>query len=332
MSWWWLAPWVLALAALPFVWGPLWRIAASFTSYDPAATTSSSAPSRLGFSAKHEGADWRIVWSRDALARLNVLGAMLSIRDGGVERLQFLSPQDLAAGAILYVPKTSDLTFHLKVTVPEGPEIEEQIRVLGAQAADEIQLAHPVQPRRIGDASREYPPAGLTSSPDAQQNPAHAAATREFQPPAAAASGAAPAAEIALPDVKLPASAAPQIPRIDAAAPPPPAPAPIPAAPPAEAAKPAPALPTRTEPAPRRTVAAAWPRNAPRASPVEIRIRVQIDAAGRVVGAIPLQRTVANFPFVDAALTASRMWIFTPASENGKPVPAESVLTFKFNP
>jgi hypothetical protein len=51
-----------------------------------------------------------------------------------------------------------------------------------------------------------------------------------------------------------------------------------------------------------------------------------------VVGATPIQRTVANFPFVDSALTASRLWTFAPAMENGKAVASETVLTFKFTP
>lgn len=328
LSWWWLAPWVLALVVLPFVWRPLWRIASSLTTFEPATATTSSAPSQLGFSAKHEGSDWRIIWSREALARLNVLGAMLSISDGGVERLQFLSPQDLAAGAILYVPKTSDLVFNLKVTVSNGPEIEEQIRVLGADAG-EPQLAHPViQPRRIGEAARDY--AGGGQIPGTQQAPARPA-TRQFQPPTTSAVRPAPASEVALPEVKLPTSSAPQIPRLDAVAPPPAAPAPAPTQTEARV-PPGLAVVTRTEASPRRTVPAAWPRNAARSNPVEIKIRVQIDTSGRVVGATPLQRTVANFPFVDAALTAARMWTFSPANENGKPVPAESVLTFKFNP
>jgi hypothetical protein len=98
-------------------------------------------PSQLAFSDTHEGSDWRRVWNSDDLTRLNAVGAMLTIRDGGVDRLQFLSSQDLAAGAIFYVPRTSDLTFNLKVALAAGPDIEEQIRVLGASPDHVPQLA-----------------------------------------------------------------------------------------------------------------------------------------------------------------------------------------------
>src|SRR3954471_24377757 len=132
MSWWWLAPCLLAIAAFSLFWRPFWRLANSSFPPDSSAGAPIATPSQLGFSASHEGSDWRLVWNREAVARLNAVGAMLSIHDGGVDRLQFLSAQDLAAGAIFYVPRTSDLTFNLKVALAAGPDIEEQIRVLGA--------------------------------------------------------------------------------------------------------------------------------------------------------------------------------------------------------
>jgi protein TonB len=325
VSWWWLAPCVLALAAFPFVWRPLWQMinTPQTTDWVEAPRT----PTQLGFSATHEGADWKLGWSRDALARLNALGAMLTIRDGGVERLQFLSAQDLAAGTVIYIPRTSDLSFNLKVTVANGPEIEEQIRVLGADSGDGPQLAQSVP--RAGEAARQAAPAEETT--------ALAQAEREFQPPPARiARSTAP--DTALPEVPLPAAAVPQLPQTTPVAPPPPRqtalnPAPPSPAPPNPAPNAAPAAPVvRTDASPLRTVPAAWPRNAVRSGAMDIRIRVQIDVRGRVVGATPLQRTVANYPFVDSALSAARMWTFTPAVENGKPVPSESVLTFKFTP
>jgi hypothetical protein len=326
VSWWWLAPCVLALVAFPFVWRPLWQMANTPQAADW--VEAPRTPTQLGFSATHEGADWKLVWSRDALTRLGALGAMLTIRDGGVERLQFLSAQDLAAGTVFYIPRTSDLSFNLKVTVANGPEIEEQIRVLGAETGDRPQLGQSV-PRRMDEASRQAPPAEETTE--------LAQAQREFQPPPARISRSA-APDTALPEVGLPAAAVPQLPQTTPVAPPPPRqtalnPAPARPTAPNAAPNPAPTEPiVRTDASPLRTVPAAWPRNAVRSGAVDIRVRVQIDARGRVVGATPLQRTVANYPFVDSALSAARMWIFTPAVENGKSVPSESVLTFKFTP
>ncbi len=340
MSWWWLAPCLLAIAAFSLFWRPFWRLANSVPPSEAGTGVAASAPSQLGFSASHEGSDWRLVWNRDALARLNAVGAMLAIRDGGVDRLQFLSSQDLAAGAIFYVPRTSDLTFNLKVALAAGPDIEEQIRVLGATPDHVPQMASGVQqPRRIGDAAREVAQAAAPESAKA--------ALREFRPPAPLtrppAQAHTQALDASLPDVKLPAAAAPQIQQAALTPPLPPRPiaeAPKPAVPAtspqqmAEPPRPSPILNavTRVDPAPIRSVPASWPRNVPHHTAMEVRILVRIDPRGRVVGATPVQRTVSNFPFVDAALTASRSWTFSPALENGKPVNSETVLTFRFTP
>src|SRR4051794_7269966 len=81
MSWWWLAPCLLAIAAFSLFWRPFWRLAnASLLPNSPVGAPM-PAPSQLGFSASHEGSDWRLVWNREALARLNAVGAMLSIHD-----------------------------------------------------------------------------------------------------------------------------------------------------------------------------------------------------------------------------------------------------------
>ena len=337
VSWWWVAPCVLALAALPFVWRPLWRLTSSPPPTDTVQPTRSS---QLGFAATHEGSDWKLVWSREALARLNVIGAMLTISDGGVWRLQYLSPQDLAAGTVFYIPRTSDLAFNLKVTVANGSDIEEQIRVLGAEKPDEAVMAERV-PRRIGESSRDAT-ATVTVEPGA---PPLVTAQREFRPPAPKAARSSTGADTAMPEVALPAASLPQLPQTSASPPPPPAPKSAPPQPaqtqPAASAQsttvPSPVVPSsgtisRTDASPLRTVPAAWPRNTTRSGAFDVKIRVQIDPQGRVVGATPLQRTVANYPFVDSALTAARMWIFKPAVENGKPVASESVLTFKFTP
>jgi TonB family protein len=65
---------------------------------------------------------------------------------------------------------------------------------------------------------------------------------------------------------------------------------------------------------------------------MEVQIRVHVDANGKVVRATPVQRTVANYEFVNSATTAAMSWQFSPAKENGRPVAAEAVLTFKFKP
>jgi protein TonB len=79
-------------------------------------------------------------------------------------------------------------------------------------------------------------------------------------------------------------------------------------------------------------IAAAWPQMVPRGSPVEVKVRVIIDANGRVTNVVPVQRTAVNYQFVNSAVAAAKVWTFAPAMENGHAVPGESVLTFKFTP
>jgi TonB family protein len=346
ISWWWLAPFAIGVATAAMEWRPLSRMVGSMNSTPPAdATATPQKSSQLGFSATHEGKDWHLVWNRDAIARLDMVGAMLTITDGGVDRMQFLSARDLAAGALFYVPRTSDLTFNLKVAVSNAPDIEEQIRVLGADAEADPSSGAP--PRRIfGEAARANAPVNRAAAPESSAPPSESAAPtsvarKAFQPPSLPLRAAAtPDSAAALPEVRLPASAAPQLQTVGPAPPPPrPAPppqqsvttAPQPAAP---ATRPDPVQPrvVRTDPAPLRAVNASWPRNTSREGKVEVRIRVTIDARGRVTSVTPLDRNVRNFAFVDSALTAARLWTFAPAMENGTAVPSESILTFKFSP
>jgi protein TonB len=327
VSWWWIAPCAFVLVAIPFVWRPLWQMAGAMSAPTSFAGPVPESASRLGFSAAHEGTDWRLVWNREALKRLGAVGALLSIRDGGVDRLQFLSPLDLAAGAILYVPKSSDLLFNLKITLADGPDIEEQIRVLGQDQDAAADLNYP-PPRRIGEAARTSLP-GATSPSGAPTGAAAPQPVKQFQPPPAPSRAPAAPREVALPDIRMPATAAPALRFTGTLAPPKPTPAAAPAAPTPQIITP---LTTHVDAAPVRTVIAQWPRGAARQSLTEVRIRVRIDPQGRVVGATPLDRTVANFPFVDSAMAAARLWTFSPATENGKPVASETVLTFKFNP
>jgi TonB family protein len=79
-------------------------------------------------------------------------------------------------------------------------------------------------------------------------------------------------------------------------------------------------------------ITAAWPPMVPRRGAVEVQVRVHVDATGKVVRATPVQRTVANYEFVNSATAAAMSWLFVPAKDNGRPVASEAVLTFKFRP
>ena len=352
---WWLAGGLAVLAAIaPYIWFSFRRpaVVAAPTSESVAGATAS----RLGFHASRENGDWRLMWDRDAVAKLEPIGGMLTINDGGAERVQFLAPVDLASGFLLYVPRSGDLMFNLTITSANG-DTQERVRVLGPQFPSPSQSYSSQRvPAVTADSSRATPashtdtarvtqPGQKDTSQDAPSggapsSSATAAAPRTFTPPASASTTAAPklVSEVDLPQVSLPASAAPALPRGAAVAPPP-----HPVSPPSQPVQPPPAQSkppvsaagrpaTHSAPIPVRMIAATWPRMVARRSPMEVQVRVHVDAYGKVVQATPVQRTVANYEFVNSATTAAMTWLFTPAKENGRPVAGEAVLTFKFRP
>jgi len=197
----------------------------------------------LSFRAEREHGDWRLEWDRDAVAKLDPVGAMLAITDGGIERSQFLSPEDLASGFMLYVPHNPELLFRLKISGKDG-DVEEQFRILGATVPQVAETKVP-EPRR----ERIYIPSGPRSSPE-----------------------------------------------------------------------------------PVRMIAAAWPASVPRVVPVQVQVRVWVDANGRVIRTAPAEPGAARDRFVQSAMAAARSWSFTPARSARGAVPAETVLTFKFKP
>ena len=65
-------------------------------------------------------------------------------------------------------------------------------------------------------------------------------------------------------------------------------------------------------------------------SGVQIQIHIEIDARGKVTNATPIGVTAANFPLISVAVRASRSWQFEPAKMDGRPVPSEMNLVFRF--
>jgi TonB family protein len=66
---------------------------------------------------------------------------------------------------------------------------------------------------------------------------------------------------------------------------------------------------------------------------VVVHVRVVVDAAGRVTAAEPVPGKGAVSGFLgNSAATAAKLWRFDPARADGKPVPSEVVLVFRFAP
>jgi len=95
----------------------------------PVQTVNAAASTHLGFSAKREGADWKLSWDRASIDALDPAWATLSIQDGGYQQQVPLSRAELASGLLYYTPQSSDLSFSLRVD-RKGADLEEHVRVL----------------------------------------------------------------------------------------------------------------------------------------------------------------------------------------------------------
>ncbi len=99
----------------------------------PVQVVSAAVSPHLGFSAKREGADWKLSWDRASIDALNPAWATLSIQDGGYQQQVPLSRAELASGILYYTAQSSDLSFSLRVD-RGGADLEEHVRVLEAPA------------------------------------------------------------------------------------------------------------------------------------------------------------------------------------------------------
>ena len=83
-------------------------------------------------------------------------------------------------------------------------------------------------------------------------------------------------------------------------------------------------------PKPVRQVAAKLPIGVVVADPAEVQVKVEINAAGKVTKAIPLKVKATNYSLVEPTVRAAESWAFDPAQENGRPVPSNMIVTFRF--
>jgi hypothetical protein len=283
--------------------------------FSDAAVSAATSSVRTGFSAAREGALWRLTWDRAAVAALNPTGAVLAIRDGGKEQQVGLTASDLSSGTILYTPQSSDLLFSLNIVMAGSQVAEEHVRVLGALPAAEPpsarDLAEPVkivvheQVRTL----RPFTPA--TNAPGDFSSVKSAAA--EIPPPPSIA--AASPVNSTIPILPPPTSVA----------------APVPANPTPPPATPAPSAPVTVDPKVVRRVSPNFSGPLPSGTGATVQIRVQIDAAGKVIKVTPItSNAYVDIRLVQAAAAAAKSWVFDPATIDGRPVPSERILDFHF--
>ncbi|MBV8842236.1 MAG: hypothetical protein JO307_05435 [Bryobacterales bacterium] len=348
---------LLASAAVVFRWVDLRRSSADATRQD------SPAALRTGFSANPDGSSWKLTWNSAAVLAMNPTGATLFIQDGGDEQDVPLTMADLSGGTIYYSAKSGELAFRLQVRRNGASVAEERVRVLDkiksiARTPQQTQLSNdstyllPGSQRMAGRAQFEASSASENpATPSEADRRLSATATRKFIPPKSVSApppsnpilgAAGPISATALPVSPAVSTsfAAPPPPPAATAAPPPPA-ATIAASPAAPATSQpqsvSPVVPVAGTPpqynfqAPRpvKQVQPVAPPDARAAGGTQITVVVSIDAKGKVLKATPTGR-VEDFYLFGVAIRAARLWEFEPARLNGKAVPSEISLIFRF--
>ncbi len=304
-----------------------------------------AAPGRPTFALDVEKklGDLVLTWSRSVPAIETATRAVLYIRDGAVDRSYDVDVTQLRTGTVFYTPLSGDVQFRLEVYgAGEIPAIA-TARVLSAALPPPLPLtpADPAAAPRTAAALAALEKSTPLSTRREETTRAGAdlparslyyAYPRPAEPRRQAVD-TPPLLGAAKPAVEGPAPVMPQGVRVDA--PPPPAPAPAPA-------KPAP-LPAQPPPPPRvsdyvapvavRRVSPAVPPNLRSLlrSEVRVEVKVAIDETGKVVRAEAVNTFGEMAPYLSQnAVNTARMWRFRPARNNGKPVPSEMLLNFRF--
>jgi hypothetical protein len=287
----------------------------------------------MGFSANREGPIWRLSWDRDAMAQIKPSGAVLAIKDGNRKQQLNLVPADLSSGTILYTPRGGDLVFSLQVERGSAAPIEEHIRVLDSQSVQKPpERGQQTLPNNTAVQAKASPrgstaptklPPSATSATDGERrltpipgtNPARAETT---------------AASASTRDVPPGPAETPQSPALDprSATGLPPSSLTVPAT------QPSAVVPTTVKPAyiGPKPVQQVPPQRPPdvNSSGVRIQVHVEIDAQGNVTRATAIGVTAANSPLVSVTERAARSWQFEPARMDGRPVPSEIDILFRF--
>jgi protein TonB len=310
------------------------------------AVPASAVAGPLGLKVVSSDKDFEISWDRQSPVVTQSSGGTLTIRDGGLTRTVLIAPAQLREGRIQYTPLFDDLNFRLEIS--QGARtVAESIQILSPSNRSWQGLLPDLPSDSVlqnslsaGKTQPPAQPANISPKPTVPAAPARTAG-KAFIPPIANATGAGPAAPAldAPPPVSdVPANPGPTltIPTASLIGRPP-------VAPPAASAAARPSLTTLAPAASSGAVAIEQVapvtsqdlRNALNASPGQtvVLVKVAIDASGKVKSAEVAsvsRKSPADFYIHAAALEAARSWKFKPATLNGKSVPSESTIQFKF--
>jgi hypothetical protein len=323
----------------------------------PAGTAAPPPSPKLGLVVTEENGKLHATWNHDSPAARSAIVGSLLIRDSERSQDIELSRADVTGGSIVYTPRSGDITFRLVLTNSAIETSAEMIRFIGGQShlvesrtqvstTDALVSATAprsasVAPPAVTASAAVTPPAvapsPVTPPPVTAPDPA-AGADRKTPaavvPPAlevanaSAAPNLVPAHTTSEDPIPPPAPVgnrpAPGVPSIGSSVP---APVPQATVPPTRAIASTPPIPLRTS-QPTKADRASWKLY----SPVTIPITVNVDASGRVMKAFPSVKPDPRInPFlVQLCINSAMEWVFKPATREGRPVPAEFGIEFRF--
>jgi protein TonB len=323
-----------ALLAGGIVWWNFYGTGVGLPNQPAADRTTFVAPpvSAIRFNVARSGGDLQIEWDRNAELIRTARQGLLYIDDGAQRTRLFLETGQLTSGRVLYSPRTSDVEIRLEIMTPDDRVIRESIRILQGGAKSDSTERNAIR------AEQERRPESRTTTAARAEEPEIVEETvrRQFVPPPVRPPSlpAGTAQFASAPDVKPLSSSAPAVPVQTVAA----------IRPPVEAVK---QMPAQTPPA--QTAVAKPPvivppkalRQSPALVPRPIRqvmtqdvlieVKLSLDERGSIVGAsAPPQPDPLRSHLAKIALDAARAWKFSPASRDGKGVPSEFVISFRF--
>jgi TonB family protein len=311
-------------------------IGSSLTASEPIpARTTIRAPESVGLMVSRSGADIGIVWNGQAPLITGARVAVLTIDDGGFRRDVPLTPDQLRSSRLVYTPQTDTVEVALEIFANDGRVTRENV-IAVANAGTSAPTATRARPLQM-EIQVEKSAAEPRDPSESQER--HGGAIREFVPPAVRVEPIAPLAEAPIPPALAVRMDAPRMDPPVVERPVQTIPAPVPLeAPHSLSVKPSEQIQVLSQPpvqpaVPVRQVKPVLPRNvkAMLTSRANVKVRIQVDATGKVTGAEAVAPIGSLERFLGAAAaSAARMWTFEPAMAGQRKVPSELTLEFTF--
>jgi len=318
---------VMVTAAIILAGFMLWRRPAIVVSSGP-----------LGLSARVTEGGLILSWNRSSSALQQSQSGTLTVRDGGILQQILFNRDELLRGSVLYMPRSGKVDFRLEVSSSSGYHNDEFLAVVTAStpASESTGSFQPIpeppkpqsqpeslpspaitNPQRVlAKTSAAFAPGAPPVADDRDRTGAlHSENLRIplSEPLASAGKTEIPAVPAILTPVLVPGGQAPEVAPGSAAE----LVAPINFIGPVPVRRVRPTLPIQLQ-----SLAD---------SKVSIDVRVEINAAGDVTQATPVETaTAAQRLLAPQAVQAARQWKFQPARKNGQPVETESILRFDF--